>query len=87
MTTKAKLQTVIENAIYKADTSYFFENYTNQAKAVIAAMEAAGFLFINKELPDDVWKKISDDMRMGRIKPEEHVKDVYLAALKYAGLK
>ena len=38
---KAKIQTVIETAIQKADASYFFENYTKQAQAVIAAINAA----------------------------------------------
>jgi hypothetical protein len=74
---KAKLQTVIENAISKADSSYFFENYTKQAAAVIRAMEEAGFTITPREITDDIWLKAANEMRTGRIKPEEHVKDVY----------
>jgi hypothetical protein len=82
MTTRAKLQSTIENAIAKADSSYFFEDYTKQAKAVIVALESAGFVILNKELPEELWKQISDQMRTGRVKPEEHVKDVVQLALK-----
>ena len=87
MTTRAKLLSTIENAIAKADSSYFFEDYTKQAAAVIAAMESAGFVFINKELPEDLWKQVADQMKTGRLKPEEHVKDVVQVALKLCALK
>jgi len=84
---KAKIQTVIEDAISKADASYFFENYTKQAQAVIAALNAAGFAIVARDLPDELWKKIADDMRTGRVKPEEHVKDVFQVALRHASGK
>jgi hypothetical protein len=87
MTTKAKLQSTIENAISKADSSYFFEDYTKQARAVIAALDAAGFAVIAKTAPDDVWEKVANEMRTGRVKPEEHVKDVFNVALRLTALK
>lgn len=87
MSTKAKLQRSIENAIEKADSSYFFEDYTKQAIAVLAAIESAGFTIIVKELPDELWKQVAQEMRTGRVKPEEHVKDVYQVALRLGGLK
>jgi hypothetical protein len=87
MTTRAKLLTTIENAISKADSSYFFEDYTKQAKAVITAMEAAGFVFIAKDLPEEMWKQIADAMKTGRVSPTEHVKDVVQVALRLCALK
>ncbi len=87
MTTKSKLLVTIENAISKADSSYFFEDYTKQARAVLAAMDAAGFAITPKDLPDSVWEQVAKDMRTGRVKPEEHVKDVFQVTLKIAGLK
>lgn len=87
MTTKAKLQSTIENAISKADSSYFFEDYTKQARAVIAALEAAGFAVITKNIPDDIWAQVANEMRTGRVKPEEHVKDVFNVALRLTALK
>lgn len=86
MTTKPKLQTTIENAIAKADTSYFFEDYSKQARAVIAALDAAGFAVVSKELPETLYKQIADNMKTGRVKPEEHVKNIFLAGLKHATL-
>ncbi len=79
---KAKIQTVIQNAIAKADSSYFNENYTKQAQAVIAAVEAAGFAFVPTAIAADTWLKAADQMRTGRLKPEEHVKDVYETVLR-----
>lgn len=87
MTTRSKLQTTIENAIAKADSSYFFEDYTKQAKAVIAAMEAEGFVFLNKEFPEEIWKQVADQMKTGRVKPEEHVKDVFNVVMRLGALK
>lgn len=87
MTSKAKLQSTIENAISKADSSYFFEDYTKQARAVIAALEAAGFAVIAKNISEDVWVQVANEMRTGRVKPEEHVKDVFNVALRLTALK
>lgn len=84
---KAKLQSTIENAICKADSSYFFEDYTKQALAVLAAIDAAGFTFVPKDLPDDLWKAVADQMKTGRISPTDHVKDVYQVALRIAAVK
>lgn len=87
MTSKAKLQSTIESAISKADSSYFFEDYTKQARAVIAALEAAGFAVITKNIPDEIWVQVAEQMRTGRVKPEEHVKDVFNVALRLTTLK
>ncbi len=81
---RSKTVSVIENAISAADTSYFNENYTKQAQAVIAALEKAGFKIVPGEFPEEVWKKVADQMRTGRLKPEEHVKDVYQTLLRVA---
>ena len=87
MTTKAKLQTTIENAISKADSSYFFEDYTKQAKAVVAALDRAGFTVIGKDLPDKIWEQVAKEMRTGRVKPEDHVKDVFQVTMRLLELK
>ena len=76
------VQTIIENAIAKADSSYFFENYTKQAQAVIAALERDGYTILKREFSDEIWKQVADTMKTGRLKPEEHVKDVYQTVLR-----
>lgn len=68
--------TVIQDAISKADSSYFFEDYTKQAKAVIAALEREGYKLVPKDSSEDVWKKVADQMRTGRLQPHVHTKDV-----------
>lgn len=72
-----KLVNTVAAAIQKADSSYFNENYTKQSLAVFAAIEKAGYALVPKELPHETWTKVADTMKTGRIKPEEHVKDVY----------
>ena len=84
---KAKIQTVIENAISKADSSYFFENYTKQAQAVLGALEKAGYAVVVKDMADDVWTQASNEIRTGRLRPDEHIKDVYQTVLRIAGQK
>lgn len=79
---KKSPQIVIQDAIAKADNSYFFENYTKQAQAVIAALEKAGYAITPAEFSDDIWKQVADQMRTGRLKPEEHVRDVYETLLR-----
>ena len=76
------IQTVIQDAIAKADSSYFFENYTKQAKAVLDALEREGYKVMPADFPDDLWKKAADQMKTGRVRPEEHVKNVYQTVLK-----
>ncbi len=84
---RSKLQTVIENAISKADNSYFFENYTKQAQAVIKALDQAGFTVMPKDIPEATWTQVADEMRTGRLKPEEHVKDVFLTLTRILARK
>jgi len=79
---KQSLQSVIENAIAKADSSYFFEDYTKQARAVIAAMEKAGYTVIPTNFAEDTWQKAADQMKTGRLKPDAHVKDVWETVLR-----
>lgn len=84
---RAKLQSTIADAISRADSSYFNEDYSKQAAAVLVAIEKAGYSLLPKELPESVWAQVAKEMRTGRVRPEEHVKDVVLTALRLAGVK
>ena len=79
---KTKIHSVIERAIAKADSSYFFEDYGKQAAAVLKAIEAAGFVLTVKEPPHDVYVQASNEMKTGRIKPDDHIKDVWAVMLR-----
>lgn len=78
---------IIANAISAADTSYFNENYTKQAQAVLAALDKAGLQLMPKEYPPETWTKAADAMKTGRVKPEEHVKNVYETVLRIAAVR
>jgi len=81
------LVNTIAAAIQKADSSYFNENYTKQATAVLAALDKAGFVITPKTAPAEVWEKAANTMRTGRLKPDEHVKDVYEKVLAQLAVK
>jgi len=84
---KAKLQSVIESAISKADSSYFFEDYGKQARAVLKAIESAGFVVLPTQVPNETYLQVSNEMRTGRVKPEEHIRDVYQTIIRIAAVK
>jgi hypothetical protein len=68
---------IIAKAIERADKSYFFENYTNQAQAVLQELNKAG-LAIVPIVPDE--KMITAGVTSivyGRNKPSVIVKEVY----------
>lgn len=81
---KASIQTTIANAISKADSSYFFEDYSKQALAVMQALEKAGYKILPAEFPEEIWKQVAGAMRTGRVRPDEHVKDVYQTVQRIA---
>ena len=74
---------IIAKAIRSADGSYFFEDYEKQARAVLKALEADGYAVTRREADMALFKKVSDEMLTGKMKPEEHVKDVYQRVLTY----
>lgn len=82
MSNAPNLVDIIANAISRADSSYFNENYTKQAQAVLAAVEKAGYALTRRDLPESLWEEAAEKMQTGRMKPHEHVKDVYLTVLK-----
>lgn len=86
---RQKPQRIIEDAISAADTNYFFEDYSKQAVAVLRALDRAGYVLAQKdaEIDPGVWVQAANEMRTGRIKPEEHVKDVYQTVLRILAAK
>ena len=72
-----ELEKQIAKAIKKADNSYFFEDYSKQARAVLNMLEREGFQIVPKDLDKELYKKIADQMRIGKMPPEVHVEDVY----------
>ena len=76
-----KVQKQIAKAIRRADKSYFFENYDRQAGSVIKALEKAGYAIMPIEPDKDVLREVADTISTGRMKPEDHIKNVYQTLL------
>ena len=67
----------IATAIQKADSSYFFEDYTKQALAVLRALDASGYAIVPRKATDAMAEAAIEGMKYGNMKPEDHVKHVY----------
>ena len=76
----------IANTIQKADSSYFFENYTKQAAAVISMLESKGYLIVPKKPTEEMISAGENGIRSGKVKPAEHVQHVY-TTMALAGAK
>lgn len=81
MTTMSQVPKIIARAIKKADKSYFFENYDKQAQSVINALEAEGWAITRREADMAIFEMVAKEMQTGRMRPEEHIRDVYRRVL------
>lgn len=84
MSQTAQLRESIAKAIRKADNSYFFENYSKQAYAVLAALEREGFALMPIRPDEKMIKTGLEMIPSGRIKPENLVTRIYEAMVKSA---
>lgn len=71
------IKDTIARAIKKADKSYFFENYSKQAKAVITELEKSGYKIVPIRPTADMVKAGSDAIVGGKVKPSNHVQTIY----------
>jgi len=78
---KIKAQ-IISNAIKKADTTYFFEDYTKQAVAVLKALEKNGYKIVKSYPTKEMIKQGVWAINMGQIDARELAKDVYLKMIE-----
>ena len=78
----ASVAKIIARAIKKADKSYFFEDYDKQALAVIKKLKEEGWAITRREADMAIFKEVADNMSTGRMKPEEHIQDVYRQVLE-----
>lgn len=79
-----KLREAIAKAIKNADSSYFFENYTKQAAAVLKTLEREGFALLPVKPDEKMIKNGLDTISSGSIKPEKLVTKIYTAMVKAA---
>lgn len=74
----------IAHAIRKADKSYFFEDYSKQATAVLSALSTKGYKLLPKELTEEMLKAGTEAIPNGKVHPEEVIKRVYAAMYRAA---
>ncbi|WP_374304584.1 hypothetical protein [Ferrovibrio sp.] len=75
---------VISEAIKKSDTSYFFENYTKQANAVVAELRKHGYVIVPYYPTVEMVKAAMDELQYGQNKFTNVVMPMYLAMMKSA---
>ncbi len=81
---KADLETRIAETIRSADTSYFREDYSKQARAVLAALKKDGLAIVPATATEAIAKAGVDAFPAGRVKPEDLTKHLYAAMLAAA---
>ncbi len=77
-------QEVISEAIKEADNSYFFENYTKQAAAVIAELRKHGYVIVPYYPTVEMVKAAMDELQYGQNRFTNVVMPMYLAMMKAA---
>jgi hypothetical protein len=73
----ADLATIIAKAIRDADKSWFNEDYTKQATAVLNALRSKGYEICPVEAPDALVTHAVDNMPFGRMKPDDLIRELY----------
>lgn len=81
----ATIEAEIAKAIKKADSSYFFEDYDKQAKAVVAALQKAGYAIVLKTPSETMIAAGSDAITKGRVRPSDLARIIYEAMVVVKG--
>jgi hypothetical protein len=68
---------LIADAIQKADKSYLFEDYTQQALAVVQALKSEGYVVVPKKATDAMLEAGEKAIEPGKIHPKELVRGIY----------
>lgn len=68
---------IIADAIQKADKSYFFENYSKQARSVIKELDQLGYVLMPKEPNAEMIKAGVLAITIGNVDARKLARDVY----------
>ncbi|MBV5334013.1 hypothetical protein JZU57_01985 [bacterium] len=71
------VEDVIAKAIKDADKSIFNENYTKQAKSVLAALRQAGFEVVPVKPPPLLVEWAKENIPFGRLRPADLISQMY----------
>jgi TRAP-type C4-dicarboxylate transport system substrate-binding protein len=84
MARPTRLSDTIAQAIHKADTRYFFEDYTKQADAVLKALKQAGMVVVPLEPTAEAIQAGKDALKYGAQRPGDMLKTLYQAMINAA---
>ncbi len=71
------LTTLIAKTIRDADRSWFNEDYTKQAAAVLNTLRAKGYEIVPREASAELVTYAVDNMPFGRMKPDDLIRELY----------
>ncbi|MFK7866987.1 MAG: hypothetical protein AB8B77_06085 [Alphaproteobacteria bacterium] len=83
---KDALTLKIAQAINKADTNFFNENYTKQAQAVLKVLEKEGLVIMPAAADDAMIEAGIKALKDGRFRPADVVRDFYKSMIKAGSL-
>jgi hypothetical protein len=78
---RTKLADTIAHAIRKADRRYFFEDYSAQADAVLAALKQAGMAVVPLEPTPEIIEAGKTSMKYGTQRPGDMLRALYQAMI------
>jgi hypothetical protein len=78
---QVKLADVIAQAIRRADKRYFFEDYSAQADAVLAALKKAGMAVVPLEPTTDIIEAGKNSLKYGAQRPGDMLRALYQAMI------
>lgn len=81
------LADLIAHAIKDADRKLFNEDYSEQARAVIAALGKEGYAIVPKQASEAMLEAGKDAIMSGRVKPENLAQIIYGAMVGAVGRK
>ncbi len=76
------IKKTIAKAIKRADKSYFFENYTKQANAVLQTLHKQGYTIVPIEPTKQMLQTGTDQIQSGSVRPQALVERIYKAMVQ-----
>jgi hypothetical protein len=78
----SSLHALIADTIAAADHSYFFEDYSKQATAVLRAIKDQGFALVPTEPSEEMIEAGIQAIASGKVRPADHVRYIYTDMLR-----
>ena len=76
------LKGIIAKAIKDADSSYFWEDYTKQAAAVIRVINSAGYILVREDPSLKMIQAGVNAVMIGKTQPHELARQIYTAMIR-----